>query len=64
MNRSTLARRYAPLAAALAVQLIIIVLAPSTSQKGTAVSSGRANSGFAAGTDAFARPGTKPPARL
>jgi hypothetical protein len=51
VNRSTLARRYAPLAAALAVQLVIIVLAPSTAQKGTAVSAGGANSGFAAGPD-------------
>ena len=40
MNRSTLARRYAPLAAALAVQLVIIVLAPSTAQKATNVASG------------------------
>src|SRR2546423_3593407 len=30
MNRTTLARRYAPLAIALAVQLLIIVTAPST----------------------------------
>jgi hypothetical protein len=48
VNRSTLARRYAPLAAALAVQLVIIVLAPSTSQKGTALASGSGANGFAA----------------
>ena len=51
MNRSTLARRYAPLAAALAVQLVIIVLAPSTAQKGTTLASGGGGAGFAAGAD-------------
>src|SRR5947199_278332 len=43
MNRTTLARRYAPLAAALAVQLVIIVTAPSTAQKGTALARGGAS---------------------
>ena len=52
MNRSTLARRYAPLAAALAVQLVIIVLAPSTAQKGATLASGGSGSGFNAGGDA------------
>src|SRR3989442_9360512 len=46
MTRPTLPRRYAPLVAALAVQLVIIVTAPSTAQKGAAVSS----PGNAAGT--------------
>src|SRR5437588_1810475 len=49
VNRSTLARRYAPLAAALAVQLVIIVLAPSTAQKGTTLASGSGANGFATG---------------
>jgi hypothetical protein len=49
MNRSTLARRYAPLALALAVQLLIIVVAPSTAgRNGTAVAAGE-NGGVAAG---------------
>src|SRR5437764_12183726 len=51
VNRSTLARRYAPLAAALAVQLVIIVLAPSTAQKGATLASGGGTSGFVAGGD-------------
>src|SRR5437588_11131654 len=49
VNRSTLARRYAPLAAALAVQLVIIVTAPSTAQKGTTVASGASAGGFSSG---------------
>jgi hypothetical protein len=57
MNRTTLARRYAPLALALAVQLVIIVTAPSTAQKGTTIATGQSG-GFAtggeAGTDAGA----------
>jgi hypothetical protein len=42
MNRATIARRYAPLAIALAVQLLIIVLTPSTASRGgaTALTSG------------------------
>ena len=40
MQRSTLARRYAPLAAVVAVQLLIIALAPSTALKGR-VTTGR-----------------------
>src|SRR5438477_1709043 len=44
MNRTTLARRYAPLVAALAVQLVIIVTAPSTAQKGTTLASGAGGS--------------------
>ncbi|MCU1450698.1 MAG: hypothetical protein JWP02_2868, partial [Acidimicrobiales bacterium] len=51
MNRTTLARRYAPLAAALAVQLVIIVTAPSTAQKGTALATGQGG-GFATGGEA------------
>jgi hypothetical protein len=51
VNRSTLARRYAPLAAALAVQLVIIVLAPSIAQKGTTLASGSGANGFATGGD-------------
>jgi len=57
VNRSTLARRYAPLAAALAVQLVIIVLAPSIAQKGTNVATGAGANGFANG-DAGADNGT------
>src|SRR5438270_8867243 len=48
MTRTTLARRYAPLALALAVQLIIIVTAPSTAQKGTTLASGNGG-GFTTG---------------
>ena len=41
MQRSTLARRYAPLAAVVAVQLLIIALAPSTALKSRVSTSGR-----------------------
>ena len=64
MNRTTLARRYAPLAIALAVQLLIIVTAPSTGTKqvtatGTASASPtEVGSAGAAGGAAAAEPGT------
>lgn len=41
MQRSTMARRYAPLAAVVAVQLLIIALAPSTALKSRVSTSGR-----------------------
>ncbi|MBV8957533.1 MAG: hypothetical protein JO087_02095 [Actinobacteria bacterium] len=50
MNRSTLARRYAPLALALAVQLLIIVAAPSTAGRGgTALAAGDGTTGVVGG---------------
>src|SRR5207244_2472162 len=62
MNRTTLARRYAPLAIALAVQLLIIVTAPSTGPKevrATGTASAAAAEAGATGTEggAAAEPG-------
>ena len=57
MQRSTLARRYAPLAAVVAVQLLIIALAPSTAQRSRLTASGSgqgalgAQSGSGGGAD-------------
>ena len=48
MNRSTLARRYAPLVALAAIQLLIIATVPSTAAK-RVVSQGTTSGGFAAG---------------
>ena len=51
MQRSTLARRYAPLAAVVAVQLLIIALAPSTALRSRVTSGRRSNGGQVAAGD-------------
>src|SRR5260370_9959530 len=49
MNRSTLARRYAPLVALAAIQLLIIATVPSTAAKRVVSQANTGSGGFAAG---------------
>jgi hypothetical protein len=58
MNRTTLARRYAPLAAAVAVQLLIIATVPSKAPSAASVSAGGAASAGAPGEAGAGASGT------
>src|SRR5581483_10398888 len=51
MNRTTLARRYAPLAVVIAVQLLLVAVVPSTGSHGTAASTLNVGGGGGGSTD-------------
>jgi hypothetical protein len=58
MNRSTLARRYAPLAALAVIQLLIIATVPSTAAKRVTAQATTGGGGFAAGSQSGVAGGT------